>query len=63
MDKQQKTVTIAIADFRETIIQAINESGLPAAVIEPILGNIYQQVAALAAAQLKEDRGKAENKQ
>lgn len=55
MSKKQKTITILIAEFKANLFNAVNGSGLPAAVIEPILSNIYQEVVNIAAAQLKKD--------
>ncbi len=60
MSEKQKTITILIAEFKANLFNAVNESGLPAAVIEPILSNIYQEVANIAAAQLKKDREEEE---
>lgn len=56
MSEKQKTITTAIYDFKTELLKVINESGLPAAVIEPILANTYQQVAAIATAQLEKDK-------
>ncbi len=58
MSEKQKTITVLIAEFKENLLNAVNGSGLPAAVIEPILGNMYQQVAGIAAAQLEQEKAK-----
>ena len=56
MSEKQKTITVLISEFKTNIFNAVNDSGLPAAVIEPILGSLYQQVAAIAAAQLEQEK-------
>nr|DAF80695.1 MAG TPA: hypothetical protein [Caudoviricetes sp.]DAQ83855.1 MAG TPA: hypothetical protein [Caudoviricetes sp.] len=56
MSEKQKTITVLISEFKTSIFNAVNDSGLPAAVIEPILGSLYQQVAAIAAAQLEQEK-------
>ena len=40
-----KPVSIAIKEFRENIVQALANSQLPACILEPVLGAVYQQVA------------------
>lgn len=55
MNEKQKTITILISEFKANLFNAVSKSGLPAAVIEPILSNMYQEVANIAAAQLKKD--------
>lgn len=56
MSEKQKTITVLISEFKTNIFNVVNDSGLPAAVIEPILGSLYQQVAAIAAAQLEQEK-------
>ena len=56
MSEKQKTITVLISEFKTSIFNVVNDSGLPAAVIEPILGSLYQQVAAIAAAQLEQEK-------
>lgn len=59
-----KPISIIIRDMQESIIKAINDSGLPPSVIEPIIGGIYQQVLTAKTAELKqaeEDLSNAES--
>lgn len=63
MGEKQKTITMAISEFKEKLFNVVNNCGLPAAVIEPILGNMYQQVAAIATAQLEKDKLQEEEKE
>nr|DAW47937.1 MAG TPA: hypothetical protein [Caudoviricetes sp.] len=63
MSEKQKTITVLISEFKTSIFNAVNDSGLPAAVIEPILGSLYQQVAAIAAAQLEKDKLQEDEKE
>lgn len=53
-----KPISIALDDFKTAVVNAINESKLPAFIIEPVLGGIYRQIADMAAAQLKDDKEK-----
>lgn len=48
-----KPISLIIRDFQESIIKAVNDSGLPPSIIEPILGAIYQQIVAAKTAELK----------
>lgn len=40
-----KPVSIAIKELREDIVQALANSQLPACILEPVLGAVYQQIA------------------
>lgn len=48
-----KPISLIIRDLQESIIKAVNDSGLPPSIIEPILGAIYQQIVAAKTAELK----------
>lgn len=39
-----KPISIIIRDMQQSIVKAINDSGLPPSLLEPIIGGIYQQV-------------------
>lgn len=40
-----KPIALAIRDLRNEITMSINKSQLPASVLEPIIGSLYQQIA------------------
>lgn len=63
MSEKQKTITMLIAEFKKNLFNTVNQSGLPAAVIEPILGNMYQEVANIVAMQLKKDEAEEGEKE
>lgn len=44
---------VRVAEFKQEVIEAIMGHNLPPCVIEPILANIYNQVAAAAEKQLE----------
>lgn len=48
----EKPISLILDDFRKTLISAINESGLPACLMEPILKDLYGQVANLSIQEL-----------
>lgn len=43
-----KPISIAVRDLKVQIVSAINESQLPAAIVEPILEVIHQQIVKMA---------------
>lgn len=56
-----KPISLIIRDFQESIIKAVNDSGLPPSIIEPILGAIYQQIVAAKTAELKQAEEEIQN--
>lgn len=52
----EKTINMAIDDFKRGMAKVITESGLPAIVIEPIIGDYYLEVAKAAQNALAADR-------
>lgn len=52
----EKTINMAIDDFKKAMARAIMESGLPAIVMEPIIGDYYLEVAKAAQNALAADR-------
>lgn len=50
--QKEKPVAIRIAELKTKISMAVSECKLPPCVIEPIIGNIYNQVAAAAEKEL-----------
>lgn len=49
-----KPISLLIKDMQDSIIKAINESGLPPSIIEPIFAGIYQQIIQAKTAELKQ---------
>lgn len=49
-----KPIALAIRDLRNVITTAINESQLPASVLEPIIGTLYQQIAQATQAEVEQ---------
>lgn len=47
-----KPISLAIAETREQIVKAINESGLPPSVVEALMNPIYKQIAQAAQSEL-----------
>lgn len=56
-----KPISLIIRDLQESIINAVNDSGLPPSIIEPILGAIYQQIVAAKTAELKKAEEEIQN--
>lgn len=56
-----KPISLIIRDLQESIIKAVNDSGLPPSIIEPILGAIYQQIVAAKTAELKKAEEEIQN--
>lgn len=60
-----KSVNVAYADFKENLVQLVNESGLPMFLVAECLTLVLDKVQAVANAQLAEERKKeadADNK-
>ena len=55
MDKIEKPITVARAEFINGVTMLINESGLPAFVIEPILKDMLYDIKVVAQKQLEHD--------
>lgn len=53
--KPQKPMTVAKEDFASNLTDLINNSGLPAFVIEPIMKDMYFEVRDVAREQYKKD--------
>lgn len=51
----EKTVSMRIDELNRQLITDINQSGLPASVIELIFSKIYMSLQQLAAQELKQD--------
>lgn len=48
-----KPISISIVETRDRIVAALNESGLPASVLEMMLNALYQQVVQAAQAEVE----------
>ena len=53
-----KSVNVAYADFKENLVQLVNESGLPMFLVAECLTLVLDKVQAVANAQLAEERKK-----
>lgn len=56
-----RPIALIIRDTKIRIVQAINESQLPASVVELILNNIHQQAVKAAEAEIKQAEESANN--
>lgn len=54
----QKSVNVAYADFKENLVQLVNESGLPMFLVAEALTLVLDKVQQVAQAQLAEERKK-----
>lgn len=54
----EKPITIAINDFKTSLIDIINKSELPAEILKYILMDVTSQLNSVAAKQLEEDISK-----
>ena len=55
MNKIQKPITVARAEFVSGMTSLINNSGLPPFVIEPVLKDMLYDIRAMAQKQLEQD--------
>lgn len=53
-----KSVNVAYADFKESLVQLVNESGLPMFLVAEALTLVLDKVQQVAQAQLAEERKK-----
>ena len=51
----QKPISIMINDFKQDLMNYISNAGLPPAVIEPIVKDIYQQIVEISKQELERD--------
>lgn len=56
-----RPISLVIRDTKIRIVQAINESQLPASIVELILNNIHQQAVKAAEAEIKQAEESANN--
>ncbi len=61
MNEIQKPITLIRAEFIEELTTLINASSLPPFILEPILKDIYRDVAAASLRQLEQDRAAYKN--
>ena len=52
---QEKTITIAVDEFKKNLALCINSSNLPAVIIENILQNFYYEAREISRANLEKD--------
>ena len=56
MNNKNKPISIILDDLKKELANTINNSQLPLCLIEPILKDLYQEAANMAAQQLEQDR-------
>lgn len=56
MDKMNKPISVVYEEFKQALIDLINNSGLPAFVVEPVLRECTNEVKAAAENQYKSDK-------
>lgn len=56
-----RPIALIIRDTKIRIVQAINESQLPASIVELILNNIHQQAVKAAEAEIKQAEEEIQN--
>lgn len=54
----EKPLNLIIEEGKESIIKAVNSSGLPAYLLEPIIKDIYNEIANLKIKELQESKEK-----
>lgn len=54
----EKPLNLIIEEGRQSIITAVNSSGLPAYLLEPIIKDIYNEIANLKIKELQESKEK-----
>lgn len=55
MNNNHKPISIMINDFKQDLMNYISNAGLPPAVIEPIVKDIYQQIVEISKQELERD--------
>ena len=56
IENVSKPLTVAYEDFKTTMVNAVNNSGIPAFMIEVVLRSILSEVRMVAMKQYEEDR-------
>lgn len=55
MNNNQKPISMMINDFKQDLMNYISNAGLPPAIIEPIVKDIYQQIVEISKQELERD--------
>lgn len=55
MNNNQKPISMIINDFKQDLMNYISNAGLPPAIIEPIVKDIYQQIVEISKQELERD--------
>lgn len=55
MNNNQKPISIMIDDFKQSLMNCVSSAGLPPAIIEPIVKDIYQQIIEISKQELERD--------
>lgn len=59
----EKPLNLIIEEGRENIVKAVNSSGLPAYLLEPIIKDIYNEIANLKIKELQASKEKMEKEE
>lgn len=59
----EKPVSIIIEEFKQEVAEAVNKTKLPLCIIEPVVKDLYTEIAALSKQQLEVDKKKYEEEQ
>lgn len=59
----EKPVSLVLNDLKQEIVDSINKTNLPLCIVEPVLKDLYAEIAALAKQQLAKDKEEFESSQ
>lgn len=52
----EKPVSLVLNDLKQEIVDSINKTNLPLCIVEPVLKDLYAEIATLAKQQLAKDK-------
>lgn len=58
-----KPISVVLEELKQDIINSINNTNLPICIIEPIIKDLYNEIAVLSKQQLLKDKEKYEESQ
>lgn len=59
----EKPVSLVLNDLKQEIVDSINKTNLPLCIVEPVLKDLYAEIATLAKQQLAKDKEEFESSQ
>ena len=59
----EKPISVVLEELKQDIINSINNTNLPICIIEPIIKDLYNEIAALSRQQLLKDKEEYEKSQ